>query len=613
MVNHRLKYNNIFTYCLLGILLLSFALINVSRKSEHRQQFVDGDGSGYYAWLPTLFMYKTLDFTDVFNAGKIRKGKDYQGHNYHRVNGLLINKFPPGTAFLMMPFFLIALFISFIFGLPIDAYEPIFQYSAGIAAVFWCWTGLIFLYKTLKTYNLSEKERIMLVLASIFATNLFAYTFLMPAFSHVYSFAAISIVIYSVRKYFLEQGTKYLIIGALSLGFVFMIRPVNLLILVFLPFLADDINNFGTMVLHKLKSMKFIYAILFFFIGIFPYLLINYNQTGSFIYFPYKNEGFYWSRPEIFDFLFSFRKGWFVYTPFYLLLFPSVIFLYIKNKFRFLWFISFFFVLIYVFSSWWNWFYGDSFGMRPMLDHTTAFILVIALFYSGLRKYTKRAVVVFVILAGMLNVVQTYQYAKGIIHPDSMNKEAYLKVFLKTSEKYSGIISGGPEYYYGKLKSGPFYHEKYDFESRLTSLSKLRKTDTAIVYSGRNSIKLDNHNIYSPSLNWILPDSLEGRRNLYVKISSMVYEKQKNSAAKALFIMDIQDKEGNTVFYKKARLKQMPDNKFGLWEIRGTGFKLPYLTKNHYLLKIYIWNKEKSVFYLDDLNIEFYEYTDKNL
>jgi hypothetical protein len=251
--------------------------------------------------------------------------------------------------------------------------------------------------------------------------------------------------------------------------------------------------------------------------------------------------------------------------------------------------------------------------MRPMLDHTTAFVLIIALFYSRLRQYSKRLVIIFVFLSGMLNIVQTYQYAKGIIHPDSMNKEAYLKVFLKTSGKYSGFISGGPEYYYGKLKSKPFYHEKYDFESRLTSRSNQQKTDSAFVYSGKSSIKLDKHNIYSPSLNWILPDSLEGRKNLYVKISAMVLEKQKNSAAKALFIMDIQDKEGNTIFYKKARLKQMPDDKSAMWESRGTGFKLPYLTENHYLLKIYIWNKEKSVFYMDDLNIEFYEYTDKNL
>ncbi len=604
----RLRYSNIFISFLSGILLLNFIVINISRKSEHRQHFVDGDGSGYYAWLPTLFIYKTLDFSEAFNAEKLRKGKDYQGHNYHEVNGLLINKFPPGSAFLMSPFFLAALFISLIFGLPVDAYEAVFQYSVGIAAVFWCLTGLIFLYRTLKSYGLTRKETIIFVAASLYATNLFAYTFLMPAFSHLYSFASISILIYSSRRYFLEQKTKHLVIAAVALGFVFTIRPVNLLIVVFLPFLADGAENIQAVVFNKLKSRRVLYALLFFLLSIFPYLLINYEQTGSFVYFPYKNEGFYWSRPEIFNFLFGFRKGWFVYTPFYLLLIPSLIILYKKNKFRFIWFATFFSVLIYVFSSWWNWFYGDSFGMRPMVDFTAVFVLIIMLFYRQLKTKHKRITLIFILLAGILNIVQTYQYAKGIIHPDSMNKEAYFKILLKTSGKYSGFISGGPEYYYGYLKPRPFYHEKNDFESQLTSWSKLHKTDSTIVYSGKRSIKLDKHNIYSPSLNWTIPDSLNGSRNLYVEISTMVYEKRENQATRALFIMDIQDKGGKTVFYKKARLKQMPDDKSGLWETLGTGFKLPYLEEDHYLLKIYIWNKEKKEFYIDDLNIEFYEY-----
>ncbi len=106
----------------------------------------------------------------------------------------------------------------------------------------------------------------------------------------------------------------------------------------------------------------------------------------------------------------------------------------------------------------------------------------------------------------------------------------------------------------------------------------------------------------------MIPDSLINKRNIYVKIETMVFEPTLNAAKNALFIMDIQDKKGKTIFYKGANLKQVPDNKTNKWVEMSTGIKLPHLNDKHYLVKIYVWNPEESEFIIDDLGIEFYEY-----
>lgn len=602
------KIPKLHIYSIVSLLILSFALTNYFRRSTIEAVLIDGDGSGHYSWLPSIFILKTLDFKDVFESEKLRKGPSYQGHNYHDVNGTIVNKFPPGTAILIMPFFIIALLLSHLFGMPVDGYSLIFQYSVGIAALFWAIVGLLFSYRLLLTYKIKHQSILLIVVAAFFGTNLLAYTFLMPAFSHVYSFALISILLYFTRIYFLKNTIKSLVISSLTLGIIFTVRPVNILILLFLPFLASNSKCFADSLKSKFRNFRLIYAIIAFIITLSPYFIINYLQTGSIYYDAYSNEGFYWTHPQVLNFLFSFRKGWFIYTPFMLLIFPALWSIFKKNKFEFYWFVIFITVLIYVFSSWWNWFYGDSFGMRPMVDFTVIYVLLISLFVCKLKGVFKSIALIFIILTISLNALQSYQYVRGIIHPDAMNSDAYAHVFLKLGKEYSGDITGGPEYYYGKLDEKPFYKEFNDFENDYPNWDKLWTADTQQFYSGSRSLNFSKERIYSTALNWKIPDSLLGKRNIYVKIECMVFEAETNAAKDALFIMDIQDQKGKTVFYKTANLKQIPSSRTNNWYKMNTAFKLPYLTEKHSFIKIYIWNKDKTEFLIDDFKIEFYEY-----
>ncbi len=603
-----MRTNKTFGSLLALVLTGLFVVGNFIGPKEYRKVLIDGDGSGLYAYLPAVFIYKTVDFTPVFEFEKSRRPPDYMGHNYHKRNGILINKFSSGTALLELPFFLLAWLLSLILGIKADGYNIIFQYATAVSALFWAWAGLYYFVQLAFLFGMNKKRAWLVAFSGLLATNLLFYTIITPAASHVYSFGLISIFLYLMKKVFRDQNRRHLYLSSFILGLIVMVRPADILIVAALPMLAGSSASFIRTVKDKLIRGDLFVLVLLFIMGTSPQLVINFLQTGKLLVYGYQNEGFYFNRPEIINFLFSYRKGWFVYTPFMLLLFPGMVTLYKRSKFEFFSFLVFLLLLIYVFASWWNWFYGDSFGMRPMVDFYSLFFLIIGVWLISIkRRWLIFTMYIFIGLMIALNFVQTYQYTKRIIHPDSMNKQAYWQVFLKTSEKHDGIIAATDESYYGKLDEEPFFTTTNDMESPYPGWNTQAVTDED-AFSGKFSARMDSMVTYSPTYLYQVPDSLTGKNNLYVLFESMIFEKQANATLNALFVVDISNKKGETLFYKKFKVKKLPDKVTGQWRPEHIGFNLPEIEKNMIYIKLYIWNLPRTNFLLDDLNLKIYSY-----
>lgn len=592
------------------MLLVSFAITNFVGTDTYRKVIIDGDGSGLYAYLPTIIIYKTIDFTPVFEFEKSRRAPDYMGHYFHSYEEKLINKFSCGTALLQLPFFLIAYFLSFLIGLEADGYNVLFQYSVALSAILWAFVGLIYFVRLATLYGIKKEYAWLITISGFIGTNLFYYTLVAPAASHIYSFSLISIFVYFMKKSFQEYDRKSIFISTFVLGLIVLVRPANILVVMALPFLSSPFKNFYKIIRKKLAKGDIIFIVLIIITSLSPQLIINYLQTGKLIFYGYLNEGFYFDRSEIMNFLFSFRKGWLAYTPFMLLLIPAIVTLFKRSKFEFFSFLGFFLALIYIFSSWWNWFYGDSFGMRPMVDFYSIFFLVIALFIMSLkRSWIILITYSFIGLIIALNLIQSYQYAKGIIHPDSMNKKAYWKVFLKTSDDYVGIIAADDESYYGIFNKQPLFETMNNIEGVYPGWTNPeRHMQEAYAYSGKYSAQLNETLIYSPSFTYNIPDSIIGKKNLYVFFKAMILKNEPNAAINALFIVDISNTEGQTIFYKKFKVKKLPDKTVGEWRNESIGFKLPEIIEDMVQIKFYIWNVKKNDFFVDDLEINIHEY-----
>ena len=595
-----------FWSLLFSVTIILFLLVNfVWPDGKYRKQTIDGDGRGYYDYLPALLINKTVDFKQVFEYEKASRPLEYLGHNFHEIHGVYINKFTVGTALMILPFYLVAQVVSPLVGLPADGYSILFHYAVALAALWWLWVGIFFLRKLLKSYKISESIIVATVLGLLLATNLFHYAFVDVAFSHVYSFAVITSFLYFARLTLLFPDRKYALLSAFILGCVVLIRPVNGLVILAVPVLADNPEDLKKSVVRLFGSLKTgLLVVLMFLSGILPQLLINYLQTGNPIVYGYKGEGFNFLHPHPAAFLFGFKKGWFVYTPAMLLLIPAMVALWKKSKHLFWSFLIFLTILVYVFSSWWNWYYGDGFGMRPMVEYYGLFALMAARWIDKQKLFYKRVVLAVVVVFSMLNVVQTYQYTKGIIDVDSMTGEAYRYVFLRTSGKYRNVVGSGDESFYGHLTREPLLKSVNSFDVKTTGWSKSISADTILFISSPKSFLFNENVPYSPSFAFVA-DSLSSMRKLYLQLSLYYYEPAVNASRQALYVVDIRDSLNRLQFYKAFRMKRLPDKVVHRWRKSHIGIVLPTLNEGD-KVKVYCWNKMLTRYNIDDFEVILY-------
>jgi hypothetical protein len=281
-------------------------------------------------------------------------------------------------------------------------------------------------------------------------TNLLNYTINENSMSHVFSFAIIAAHAFLIKKYNAISSLKGNVLMGITLGLVILIRPVNAIIVLAYPFLWDKnlLLFFTKDVIRKLITVG-----LFAFCVAFIQLIVWKIETGHFLVYSYKNEGFYFNKPpHFFDYLFGFRRGAFIYSPILFFALVGLVFLFKKNVKQFLSLFLFLIVLIYIHSSWWSWYYGDGFGERPLVDFYVFFALLIAFAFDGIKNFTLK-IAAFVLLLAAIGLHQLffYQYYYYIIHPESMNFEKFKYVFFKTDEKYRLAFKCGPEdFYYPK-------------------------------------------------------------------------------------------------------------------------------------------------------------------
>lgn len=426
------------------ILLLFIFLINgvLGKKPV----VIVADGKGYYDYLPALFIYHDLNFnyTDTLVTEYYNHKAYNQGIN-PEVNGRKINKYFIGTAISQIPFFLLAHGIAKVSKkYDADGYGPIYQDFVTYAAFFYLMLGLIFLRKLLRLKGVPNCWVFVLQLFVLFASSLMQYGYFDASFSHVYSFFFITFFIYCVSEYASNPRNKFLYLASFSLGLILLIRPANGLILLFVPFLFRDYKHFvielQTLFTKKYKTIFLSILLLLCILAIQP--LVWYLQTGLFFVKPYQDETFILSQPNFLKFLFSYQKGFFVYAPVFLLLMIAGVLVHLKQ--RNFWktgsFLFAFVLLVYVLSSWWNWYYGASYGSRVMVDYYSLFVFFAHPVFLLKRKIYAGLFTLLLVPLSYASIVQTYQYQNYILDYGNMNKQKFYQVFLKTHPKYMGLF-----------------------------------------------------------------------------------------------------------------------------------------------------------------------------
>ena len=420
----------------LYVILVHTYIGNVDEKFK-------GDGKGYYDYLPSIFIYHDLVRKDL--------PLPERPEVYNRINGsvgyvaykeYMVNMYACGTALLELPFFIFTHLTTELEGTYSDGYQLPFQRTIYYAALFYVFLSLIFLRKVLKTYQIKPGIITFCQLLMVLATPVTIYANKEAGFSHIYSMFAVTAFIYYIRSFFIFEKGKDFIVAALLLGLILILRQVNLMIILFVPFLAGSYMNLVKGIKNLLRNYRILMLGMLSFLAVFSIQAIMwYLQTGDFLLYSYQGYGFHFLDPQFFKILFGYRKGLFVYTPVLFIAFLSLIWLGFRKRYflMFTW-IGFFIFITYVLSSWFSWVYGASYGLRAYIDYFTVFFIPLALLLNESNQILRRSLIALCILTIPLNIVQTYQYRHYILHNFQMDKEKYWRVFLQCDEQFMGLL-----------------------------------------------------------------------------------------------------------------------------------------------------------------------------
>jgi hypothetical protein len=396
----------------------------------------------YYAYLPALFIYNdiTLNFIDKGDQG----GKFIFWPNITE-EGKKVIKMSSGMSMMYAPFF----FMGHLYALNSNIYEATgftvpYRVALIIGSMFWLLMGLIFLRKVLLKF-FPENISAIAILIVVLGTNMLHYCTREPTMSHLYNFSLFAIFLWLTIKWFENPGFKWSVLVGLVTGLITVTRPNNaIIVLIFILYGVYHLPSLKAQAaLFWKQKWNLVIIAIFAALMVSPQLFYWKYVTGHWVYYSYgENEKFFFNNPQIINGLFSYRKGWFIYTPVMLIAVAGFFYMKARIKYLLLPLLVFTILNLYITFSWWSWWYGGSFGMRTMIDSYSLLALPLAAItyhFSQQKEWLKKLFFGLLILFSLNGFWGNIKYYNGSIHWDSMTKEAYWNSF--------GRVKPSPEFY----------------------------------------------------------------------------------------------------------------------------------------------------------------------
>lgn len=425
----------IITSIITILLSLSLFILSDNRTS------ISSDGIGYYSYLPAVLIDHDLSFNtavnryseyyneDPYNFTECGEGilicDEYRGFKPQE-NGTWIDKYPVGVAVLTSPFFLIADTCVVLTGGIRDGISPPYQYALAISGIFYLQLGMYFTYRVLRK-RFNNNISILLLIFLLLGTNLLHYAVFEPSMSHIYSFTLITLGIYLTDRYIKRPSLKLLLLLGLDMSFIGLTRNLNLIFCLIPIYLILKANKKGERI-PLLLRMMILWSITTLIVFI-PQIIYWYISSGNLISYGYTNETFNFLNPQIFKVLFDISSnGLFFWHPLLLLIIPGIYYA-IKAKEQF-GYISLIFlsILTYIFSSWWAYWFGYSFGHRAYTDYYILFLIPIGYLFKRVLNVKRSYLIIIAILISfflLLNLIQMNNYWRGIVAGNNLTWDNY--------------------------------------------------------------------------------------------------------------------------------------------------------------------------------------------
>ena len=423
--------SSLFSFTNLSRIIIVFVVLNTLFAEQRWTREVDvikADVRGYYTYLPALFIYDDILLEHPEEFPEEIWYVDEPGNNRYI-------KYSIGPAIFYTPFFLVAHQLAEPLGYEANGYTAPYRFGVVMSAFAFLLLALLFLGKLLRKHftDLATAGTLLVV---FLGSNVWTYSVNEMAYPHLFSLSLVSMFCYFGASWLEDQRNKWTILTGLLAGLMVLTRPVDAIFLVF--FLLYQVRSFDAfkerIVLIKNSFGKIGLMIAMFVLAISPQFIYYKVVFDDFFYFTYREEGFFFSNPQLYSALFDFRNGYLIYSP--LMVFSLIGFFFLRKHSGLKWFsITAVGIYIFVISSWWCWWYVG-FGNRSFINVAPISALPMAAFFQwALSKGKWLSFVLLVIIYGgiQLNMFQADQLTKGLIHWDAMTFESYKYALHETA------------------------------------------------------------------------------------------------------------------------------------------------------------------------------------
>lgn len=414
-------------------LLFIFATVIFLSHYLFSGQAVYGDGIDYWAYLPSIYFDRDLDFENQYR------------HNYNPVNnnralpsmapeiqktritsiGKTDNPHPPGTALLWFPAFILSDFISLLCSLPRNGFADIYQIFTGLWSI-----GLVMFALRLNEVliNIFIKDKMissLAIIAIFLATPLFYYGSYDVLNSHFASFILSSLFWYLLLVK--PINTKSILVIGATTGLATLVRLQETLLLipaiVYFYWKRKHFIISGAQILIAWTLITL--PLIFFWIYLY----------GSPIPETYTAFG----RSEWFKFgsLFHYTNGLFFRTPILLISMIALKKLFQKEK-QIFWLLIIFFVLqftVITFQGGWE---APAYGGRMYISLLPLFSILIGYTLKIIKqKWSIKYALFIVVIFSILNFASIASY---VLFEKEVNSGQKRGLEEQTQEKLNSLI-----------------------------------------------------------------------------------------------------------------------------------------------------------------------------
>ena len=425
---------------LLTLLICIVLLVSAISVKPYRYA-VSWDVFGYYLYLPAIFYHDDIELKSTTWADEMRKKYDLSGTLYqvHGLeNGNHVIQYSSGMAFMLAPAFAAGHAWAGLAHAEQDGFSWPYQLSVTIWSLLVACIGLWYLRKILLHFFDDTVAALTLFLI-VAGTNLYVQVSGNLSTAHTYLFTLHAIFLWNVILWHAHLRIKNLVALTLALGIACLARPTEIIAaLIFLCWPGAAYKNFFEKLKWLLREQKLtgLLMIALLVLCALPQLLYWKVTSGHYLFMSYANagEGFDFTHPHTMDFLFSYRKGWFIYTPLMLIALSGFIYLYKKQHRYFLPFLLFVLVNVFIASSWSCWWYAACYSQRSMVQAYPEMAVLLGFSIVWMLEKSPRKWLGFSLIAFAfaLNIFQSWQYENSVLDKSRMTKKAYWSIFGKT-------------------------------------------------------------------------------------------------------------------------------------------------------------------------------------